>query len=56
MAGNAQELKTLPKGGLQDKILPKEIIVQFRVFTGLASIRNSQREEDLFVTLSVVYF
>ena len=30
MAGNAQELKTLPKGGLQDKIL-KEIIVQFRV-------------------------
>ena len=31
MAGNAQELKTLPKGGLQDKILPEEIIVQFRV-------------------------
>ena len=54
MAGNAQELKTFPKGGLQGKILLKEIIVQFQVcydrwrkevkkhfFTGLASIWNS---------------
>ena len=54
MAGNAQELKTLPKNGLQGKILFKEIIVQFQVcydrwmkevkkhfFTGLASIWNS---------------